>query len=364
MGDPLPFALPQRRPPVIPPIRQEHNMHTLSRHARRAAAVLAAAALTVAAAVVLGSGPAEAVRPPGIPSASTAQSELNTLTVTPESNNGSYDRDLFPHWSSVGGGCTARQYVLGRDGSNVETGSDCQPDSGSWQSDYDNTWTSDVSNATIDHVVPLHEAWGSGAWAWSTSQREAFANDVDSPQLWIASRSSNSSKSSFDPAEWMPSNTSVRCDYVKAWIHVKYLYDLAVDSAEHSALQSHMSTYCGTGGGGGECAGAFDGPATITEGTTIEAPVTVDCDGAASSSSTVTVEISHPYSGDIEADLVAPDGTVYTVQSSGSGSGEFGTRSYSLDLSNESASGTWTLEVTDTYWGGSTGALEGWSIEL
>lgn len=219
-------------------------MHTLTRLSRRAAAALTAATLAVAAVLVFDASPAAAVRPPGIPSDSAAQSQLNSLTVAAESHNSSYDRDLFPHWSSVGGGCTARQYVLSRDGSNVQTGSDCQPDSGSWQSDFDNTWTSDVSNATIDHVVALHEAWGSGAWSWSTSQRQAFANDINSPQLWVASRSANSSKGSYDPAEWMPSNSSVRCDYVKAWINVKYRYDLAVDSAEKSALQSHLNNYC------------------------------------------------------------------------------------------------------------------------
>ncbi|SDL62237.1 Protein of unknown function [Glycomyces sambucus] len=211
---------------------------------KRAAAVVSSAALAVLTVLVLDTAPAEAVRPPGIPSLSTVQSELNQLTVASESHGDSYDRDLFPHWSSVGGGCTARQYVLKRDGSNVVTGSDCQPDSGSWQSDFDNVWTSTVSNATVDHVVALSEAWASGAWSWTTAERQAFANDVSSPQLWIATTSANSSKSDYDPAEWMPTNSSVRCDYVKAWTHVKYLYDLTVDSAEKSAIQSHLNAYC------------------------------------------------------------------------------------------------------------------------
>ncbi|GAA1678697.1 HNH endonuclease family protein [Glycomyces endophyticus] len=211
---------------------------------KRAAAVASSAALAFLTVLVLDASPAEAVRPPGIPSLATAQSELNQLTVASESHGDSYDRDLFPHWSSVGGGCTARQYVLKRDGSNVVTGSDCQPDSGSWQSDFDNVWTSTVSNATVDHVVALSEAWASGAWSWTTAERQAFANDISSPQLWIATTSANSSKSDYDPAEWMPTNSSVRCDYVKAWTHVKYLYDLSVDSAEKTAIQSHLNAYC------------------------------------------------------------------------------------------------------------------------
>lgn len=218
-------------------------MHIAKRLAHRGAAALAATSLAVLGAIALDPAPSAAVRPPDIPSAATAQTELDDLTVDAEQNDG-YDRSLFPHWSNVGNGCTARQYVLLRDGSNVETGSDCQPDSGSWQSDFDDTWTSTVSNATIDHVVALSEAWGSGARNWSTAEREAFANDIDSPQLWIATTSVNSAKGDKDPAEWMPPNTAVRCDYVKAWIHVKHLYDLSVDSSEQHALQSHLNTYC------------------------------------------------------------------------------------------------------------------------
>ena len=213
---------------------------------RRALAAFAALALALLGVLALDASPAEAVRPPGIPSTATAQAELNALTVAAESHGSTYDRSLFPHWRSVAGtgSCTARQYVLKRDGQNVVTSDGCQPTSGRWQSDFDNTWTTSVSNATIDHVVALSEAWASGAWAWSTAERQAFANDINSPQLWIATTSANSSKSDYDPAEWMPSNSSVRCDYVKAWTHVKYLYDLTVDAAEKSAIQSHLNTYC------------------------------------------------------------------------------------------------------------------------
>ena len=342
-------------------------MHIAKRFAHRGAAALAAASLAVISVIVVDPAPAEAVRPPGIPSDATAQSELEALTVAPERDNDSYDRSLFPHWSSVGNGCTARQYVLLRDGTDVETGSDCQPDSGSWQSDFDDTWTSTVSNATIDHVVALAEAWGSGASDWSTAQREAFANDVESPQLWIATTSVNSSKGSYDPAEWMPPNTAVRCDYVKAWIHVKHLYDLTVDSAEASALQSHMSDYCGTAGGGpstGECSGAFDGPMTIAEGRTVSAEIALECDRPASDASRVGVDITHPYRGDITVDLVAPDGTVHPLKAASADSGDDIDTVYTVDLAGEEASGTWSLLVADTYEGGSTGTLNGWTIEV
>ncbi|CAE6438983.1 unnamed protein product, partial [Rhizoctonia solani] len=51
----------------------------------------------------------------------------------------------------------------------------------------------------------------------------------------------NQSKGDKDPAEWMPPLSSYYCTYVRAWITVKYYYDLSVDSAEKSALTSYLN---------------------------------------------------------------------------------------------------------------------------
>lgn len=116
--------------------------------------------------------------------ASTARSYLSQLTVAEEINSPAYDRDAFNHWITIEGSCDTREYVLRRDGSNVVTGSDCSADSGSWYSDYDGaTWTS-ASDVDIDHMVPLREAWVSGARLWTDAQREDFANEY-APRLWI-----------------------------------------------------------------------------------------------------------------------------------------------------------------------------------
>ncbi|MEU2587926.1 DUF1524 domain-containing protein [Streptomyces avermitilis] len=97
---------------------------------------------------------------------------------------------------------TTRQAVLARDGKDVQDKPDhCQPASGSWYSVYDDTTVTDVAQATIDHMVPLAEAWRSGADTWTADQRKAFGNDLKDPQLLIASESSNSSKSDSGPAD-------------------------------------------------------------------------------------------------------------------------------------------------------------------
>jgi hypothetical protein len=204
--------------------------------------IATAAVLTISfGPVALGASPAGAT-PPNIPSAATAQSRLSSLTVAAESHASSYDRDLFPHWITITGSCNTREQVLKRDGTGVVVNSSCAPTSGSWRSPYDGaTWTN-PSDIDIDHMVPLAEAWQSGAWAWTTAQRQTFANDLGGPQLWAVTDNVNQSKSDQDPATWQPPLSSFRCTYVRAWIQVKWNYDLTVDSAEKSALGGMLAS--------------------------------------------------------------------------------------------------------------------------
>jgi hypothetical protein len=180
--------------------------------------------------------------PPNIPSASTAAARLADLTVAAESHADTYDRDLFPHWITISGACNTRETVLQRDGTNVVTDSSCAATSGSWFSPYDGaTWTA-ASDVDIDHMVPLAEAWQSGAWAWTTARRQSYANDLGGPELWAVTDNVNQSKSDQDPTTWQPPSTSFRCTYARAWIQVKWFYDLSVDSSERSALSSMLGT--------------------------------------------------------------------------------------------------------------------------
>jgi hypothetical protein len=180
--------------------------------------------------------------PPNIPSYSTALSRLSSLTVAAESHQSAYDRALFPHWITISGSCNTREQVLKRDGTNVVVDSSCAPTSGSWHSPYDGaTWTN-PADVDIDHMVPLAEAWSSGAWAWTTSKRQTYANDLGGPELWAVTDNVNQAKGDKDPAEWQPSLTSFRCTYARAWIQVKWYYSLSVDSAEKSALNNMLAT--------------------------------------------------------------------------------------------------------------------------
>jgi hypothetical protein len=203
------------------------------------------AALTMVAAIVLSlalTASSANAWPPNIPSYSTAVSRLGSLTVAAESHHSSYDRDLFPHWITITGSCNTREQVLKRDGSNVAVDGSCYPTAGSWYSPFDGGTWSDPSDVDIDHMVPLAEAWSSGAWAWSTPQRQTYANDLGGPELWAVTDNVNQSKGDRDPAGWQPPLSSFHCTYARAWIQVKWYHALSIDSAEKSALTSMLGT--------------------------------------------------------------------------------------------------------------------------
>jgi len=201
-----------------------------------AATLAAAAALTGA----LPASPAAAA-PPTPPDKATSLAHLASLRVAAEGSSTGYSRDKFPHWITISGNCNTREEVLKRDGSNVQVGSDCYPTSGSWYSPYDGATWSNPSDVDIDHMVPLAEAWRSGASSWTTSRRQQFANDLSSSQLWAVTDDVNQAKGDKDPAEWVPPRAAFRCMYARSWVDVKYRYDLSVDSAEKAALTNLLN---------------------------------------------------------------------------------------------------------------------------
>ncbi|MFD7427325.1 HNH endonuclease family protein [Streptomyces sp. NPDC059814] len=208
-------------------------------YARRIA-VLAASAALAATTGLLNAPGAQAAMPTPV-AASTARTYLSQLTVQAEGSSSGYSRDKFPHWITQSGACNTREVVLERDGTNVTQDSSCAAVSGSWYSEYDGaTWTA-ASDLDIDHMVPLAEAWRSGASSWTTAQRQAYANDLTRPQLIAVTDNVNQSKGDKDPAKWLPSRTAYQCTYARAWVHVKHYYDLTVDSAEKAALQTVLN---------------------------------------------------------------------------------------------------------------------------
>ena len=158
---------------------------------------------------------------------------LESLPVAAEAT-ADYDRDLFRHWIRQPDGCDTRDDVLIAERTSG-TVRGCAVVGGRWVSSYDGRTTTDPSRFDIDHMVPLKEAWESGAWRWDAATRQRYANDLGYAGALVAvTASANRSKADRDPAEWLPAQA--RCTYAKTWIGVKYRWRLSVDPAERRAL--------------------------------------------------------------------------------------------------------------------------------
>jgi hypothetical protein len=193
--------------------------------------------------VVLGLATPANATPPNIPAPAAARSELGALTVAPDGSMDGYSREEFPHWVNVEGNCSAREKVLQRDGQGVEVDSACYPTSGSWYVEYNGNTVTEPSDVQIDHVVPLADAWRTGAASWSTDKRQGFANDyADDPQLITSDASSNGSKGDQDPSTWKPTKQDYWCTYASMWVAVKSKWKLTVNSAEKGALTDMLGT--------------------------------------------------------------------------------------------------------------------------
>jgi len=180
--------------------------------------------------------------PPAGPGAAAASQQLGTLTVANWSAMTGYSREKFKDWISQGNGCDTRDVVLKRDGTAVQTSTDCKILSGTWTSPYDGKSITDPQSVDIDHMVPLANAWRTGASTWTDDQRSAFANDLTRPQLLAVSLSSNRSKGDQDPSQWKPPNTSYWCEYAQRWVTVKAYWKLSVTAAEKAALTAMLGT--------------------------------------------------------------------------------------------------------------------------
>lgn len=175
----------------------------------------------------------------------TAPALLELLSVQEETNSSSYVRTKFKHWIDQDkDGCDTRSEVLLQESiSPTKRGSKCKVLSGKWLSHYEKKTFTKPTGLDIDHMVPLKEAWESGAANWTSAQRQAFANDLGFAGSLIAvSASTNRSKGDKDPAGWMPSNKAYRCTYVVTWMLVKYRWSLSIDAKEASSISTTLES--------------------------------------------------------------------------------------------------------------------------
>ncbi|MEV4937984.1 S8 family peptidase [Streptomyces zaomyceticus] len=103
----------------------------------------------------------------------------------------------------------------------------------------------------------------------------------------------------------------------------------------------------------------------IADNATVESPVTVSgVTGNAPAALQVPVNIVHTYIGDLQVQLIAPDGSAYTLKGFGTGgSADNINTTYTVNASSEVANGTWKLRVTDNA-SIDTGKIDSWALQF
>ncbi|MFE2041951.1 HNH endonuclease family protein [Streptomyces sp. NPDC059477] len=210
--------------------------------------LLKRAALLTALLLTAFAPPAQAAQEPQAPTAArSAQprtlalaAAVEVVPLAAESRDG-YERSSFKHWNAgaiPSDGCNTRAETLiaeAVDEPQVLAG--CKLSGGRWWSYYDAQWFTSAAALDIDHMVPLAEAWDSGASLWTAERREAYANDLGAPTSLVAvSAASNRSKADQDPAQWLPPATGITCRYASEWVATKLRWGLTADPVESQAL--------------------------------------------------------------------------------------------------------------------------------
>lgn len=137
-------------------------------------------------------------------------------------------------------GCDTRNDVLIRDLSDVAaTSGSCAVTNGTLDDPYTGariqyTGPGAASTVTVDHVVSLEDAWGSGANQWTDRERLRFANDP--LNLLAVSAAAENDKADRSADNWLPANTAYDCAYVARQIAVKAKYHLGMTSFEKGAI--------------------------------------------------------------------------------------------------------------------------------
>ncbi|MCX4682713.1 HNH endonuclease family protein [Kitasatospora purpeofusca] len=209
-----------------------------------ASALLAVTTLTAAGPAAAAAPAGAAHRTPGQVLTIRLHDAIDALPVADETRDG-YERTKFRHWTNADkNGCNTRKEVILAEAVDApDVGPGCAITGGAWFSPYDDLAVVDSGALDVDHMVPLAEAWDSGAFAWSPKEREAYANDLGDPRSLIAvSARSNRSKADKDVADWMPPAAHYACTYLTDWTTVKTRWSLTADPREKTALTRLAAT--------------------------------------------------------------------------------------------------------------------------
>lgn len=126
----------------------------------------------------------------------------------------------------------------------VTMSSRCVVATGLWKDPYTGNLFESARQIQIDHMVPLKNAYISGAASWTPKHRCIYANFEKSEyHLIAASGHENMSKGDDTPADYLPPDESYVCTYLKHWMMVKLTWRLFMSDVEVKAITDAMKEH-------------------------------------------------------------------------------------------------------------------------
>lgn len=156
-------------------------------------------------------------------------------------------QEHFGSWSHPAEDCrTTREYLLHTSTESplkYRPNKTCKISTGLWRTPYKkNSLYQKARNVHIDHLVPLKEAFISGAHQWSQPMRCHYNNFIHYPyHLVVVGAQENLKKKDHDLSQYLPPNKSFKCEYIKHWLTVKAIWNLKIDLKEYNALIWHIN---------------------------------------------------------------------------------------------------------------------------
>ncbi|MCB8902889.1 MULTISPECIES: S8 family peptidase [unclassified Streptomyces] len=240
----------------------------------------------------------------------------------------------------------------------------------------------DSSNASNYSPARVAEAITVGSTT-NTDARSSFSNYGTVLDIFAPGSSITSSWNSSDSATNTISGTSMATPHVVGAAAVYLAGNPTATPAQVSAALTTAATpnvvtnpgsgspnrllYVGGGTTTPPTGPKFENTAdfAIADNSTVESPVTVSgVTGNAPAALQVPVNIVHTYIGDLQVQLIAPDGSAYTLKAFGTGgSSDNINTTYTVNASSEVANGTWKLRVTDNA-SIDTGKIDSWGLQF
>lgn len=100
----------------------------------------------------------------------------------------------------------------------------------------------------IDHMVPLKNAYISGAWQWGYAKRCAYTNFMGNEfHLLTVLGYENSRKGDRSPNNYLPPTKEYVCQYILNWLKIKMIWKLKLGKQEALGIENLVQKYrCNT----------------------------------------------------------------------------------------------------------------------